>query len=302
MKRLVFITSCCLLVSGFSLAAHADGAKNTSKEFTLSAIEPAEALRPFDLQHMAFDVYAGGVHAVQASMTLDYREKGHYSMLFEAQTRGLLGTLAPWKGTFESKGWALKDGRRLPELHESVAIWRDEKEVKSYNYTKNGGFKNIVTLYTHKKPRTHVPDVELTKETTDALSATILVMEHVADGGKCEGERDVFDGKRRYTLVFKHSRFVMLEKTRYNAYSGLAAECTVEVKPVAGAWHKKPRGWLSIQEQGRERGMMPTVWLAQVTKNAVAVPVRVRVKTAYGTLFMHMTRYESGDTVLVPKD
>ena len=34
--------------------------------------------------------------------------------------------------------------------------------------------------------------------------------------------------------------------------------------------------------------------MAQVVPNAVVVPVRVRVKTAYGTLFMHLTHYESG--------
>lgn len=303
MKRLGFTTSCCILAFGFFASAQAADDQMAAVAFSMAAIEPAAAAsRPFDFQRMNFDVYAGGIHAVQANMDLDYREKGRYAMKFSAQTRGILGSLAPWEGTFESKGWALSNGRRVPQLHESIAMWRDEKEVKSYNYTKNGGFKDIVTLYTHKKPKTKVPDKALTKGTTDALSATILVMEQVSDGGKCEGERDVFDGKRRYTLIFKHSRFVMLEKTRYNAYSGLAVECTVEVKPVAGAWHKKPRGWLSIQEQGRKRGMMPTVWLAQVTENAVAVPVRVRVKTAYGTLFMHMTRYESGDTILTTKD
>lgn len=303
MKRLGFITSCCVFALGFAVPTQAADEHMAAVAFSMAAIEPAaSSSRDFDFQRVNFDVYAGGIHAVQASMDLDYREKGRYSMMFSAQTRGLLGTLAPWQGTFESKGWALKDGRRIPQLHESIAMWRNEKEVKSYNYTKNGGFQDIVTLYKHKKPKKKVPDEALTKGTTDALSATILVMEQVADGGKCEGERDVFDGKRRYTLIFKHSRFVELKKTRYNAYSGLAVECTAEVKPVAGAWHKKPRGWFSIQEQGRERGMMPTVWLAQVTKNAVAVPVRVRVKTAYGTLFMHMTRYESGDTILTTKD
>ncbi len=258
------------------------------------------AAHPYDYQKIDFDVYAGGFHAVNANMELDYRNKGHYSIVFDAETRGMLGSLAPWKGTFSSMGWT-NEGTLVPKLHESIALWRDEKEVKSYNYTKDGGFKNIVTLYKHKKPRTRVPKEELTKGTIDALSATVMIMEHISGGGKCEGETDIFDGKRRYKLVFTHNKFVTLKKSRYNAYSGAAAECTVEVKPIAGAWHKKPRGWLSIQEQGRERGLMPTVWFAQVAKNAVAVPVRVRVKTAYGTLFMHMTRYESGDIVLTTK-
>lgn len=251
---------------------------------------------------MNFDVFAGGIHAVKSDMTLDYTTPGRYSMFFTAETRGLLGSLAPWTGTFESKGWTIKGGKRVVELHESIAMWQGEKEVKTYHYSKDGGFQDIITSYNHKKPKTETPDELLTKDTTDALTATILVLEKISKGGKCEGYSEVFDGKRRYGMLFKHTQYVMLEASRYNAYSGPAAECTVEVKPIAGEWHKKPRGWLSIQEQGRERGMMPTVWIAQVKPGAVAVPVRVRVKTAYGTLFMHMTRYESGDTVLTLKE
>ena len=213
-------------------------------------------------------------------MTLDYRQKGRYTISFGAETRGFLGSVAPWQGTFETKGYAFKNGRRTPELHESIAIWRDEKEVKSYHYKKNGRFKNLVTLYKHKKPKKTIPDAKLTKGTTDALTATMLVMENITRGGNCEGQREVFDGKRRYSLIFRHLRVVTLEKTRYNVYSGPAVECSVEVKPIAGAWHKKPRGWMSIQEQGRQRGTMPTVWIAQVAENAVAVPVRVRVKNS----------------------
>lgn len=245
---------------------------------------------------MEYEVYAGGINAVQASMEMDFREKGRYSMVFGAKTQGLLGSLVPWEGTFESRGWALKGGERIPEKHESIAVWQGEHEVKTYSYDKDNGFQSLTTTFTGKKPKKENPDKELTEGTTDALTATILVMEHVSDGGLCDGSSEVFDGKRRYELIFRHQRFVQLESTRYNVYSGPAIECTVEVRPIAGKWYSKPRGWLSIQEQGRERGTMPTVWMAQVVPNAVVVPVRVRVKTAYGTLFMHLTKYDSGDT------
>lgn len=289
----------CIAVSGFALLAmmplmaYADDATPAPK----NANAPV-----FNFQSMHYDVYAGGVHAVKADMVLDYSESGRYSMVFGAETRGLLGSLAPWSGTFESSGWVLNGRKLVPQLHESIAVWRDEREVKTYKYDKDKGFQNITTTYVGKKPKIETPEAELTQGTTDALTATMMVMEHVSDGGKCEGESEIYDGKRRYKLIYRHQQFVMLEKTRYNAYSGPAAECTVEVQPVAGHWHKKPRGWLSIQEQGRERGTMPTVWFAQITPNAVVVPVRVRVKTAYGTLFMHMTKYESGDTILTPLD
>lgn len=274
----------CIASLSAALPAHAQGKQDTDQSVLL--------------QKMKYDVYTSGVHAVEADMSVDYTKPGRYAMVFNAATRGLLASFVPWTGSFAAYGWAFHDGRRLPELHESVSKWKDEEEVKSYHYGKDGSFKNIVTKITHKKDKTEVPDKALTAGTIDVLTATMKVMEKVSEGGKCEGRDEIFDGLRRYALVFRHQRFVMLQKSRYNAYSGPAAECTVEVVPVAGPWHKKPRGWLSIQEQGRARGMMPTVWIAQVKAGAVAVPVRVRVKTAYGTMFMHMTHYQSGDTVL----
>ncbi len=227
-------------------------------------------------------------------MEMDYRKKGHYSVGFDSSTHGFLGALVPWSGGFYSEGWVSRKRDIQPQTHKSVSVWKDEKEVKTYTYTKDGKFVDLVTLYDHKKPKRKVPDANLTKGTTDALAAALQVMEHVSDGNDCNGESTVFDGKRRFKMVFRHKGFVMLEKTRYNAYAGPAAECTMEVIPLEGKWHKKPRGWFSIQEQGREKGQLPTLWLAQVSENAVVVPVRIRVKTEYGTLFAHMTNYESG--------
>jgi len=90
-----------------------------------------------------------------------------------------------------------------------------------------------------------------------------LVMENYGKTGKCEGTSLVFDGKRSFEQKFVHEENVELTASKYNIYEGPAAKCTVEVVPKKGKWHSKPRGWLSIQEQGREKGTMPTVWLAE---------------------------------------
>lgn len=254
-----------------------------------------------NLQKVRYDVFASGFHVLDAKMEMNYVTKGRYEIGFTAKTHGFLGALVPWSGGFSSEGWVSRKRIIQPEKHESSSVWRGEKEVKTYTYTKDGKFVDLVTLYDHKKPRRKVPKEELTKDTTDALAAALQVMEHVSDGNDCEGESIVFDGKRRFKMVFRHKGFVKLEKTRYNAYEGPAAECTMEVVPIEGAWHKKPRGWFSIQEQGREKGQLPTLWLAQVSENAVVVPVRIRVKTEYGTLFAHMTNYESPNKKLKVK-
>ena len=254
-----------------------------------------------NLQLMTYDVYAGGFHVVEAQLKVDLSQKGRYDLSLDAHTRGFLANLAPWEGVFETQGWHAHQSSK-PERHRSTTIWRDEEEIKTYNYNKNGSFKSY-TIKEHDKPlETQDPAAELVQNSTDDLTATMSVMERIAAGGQCAGRDEIFDGKRRYRMIFNEEARLDLASSRYNVFQGSAVECTVEVQPVAGKWHDKPRGWMSIQEQGRARGTMPTVWMAQMAQGQPAVPVKIRVKTEYGVLFMHLTGYQSGDTVIALKD
>lgn len=248
---------------------------------------------------MVYEVYAGGIHAVQATLDMNIKPENRYSLELYAKTRGLLGKLAPWHGTFETHGWIMGDGERRPEQHKSTATWREETEVKDYAYTKSGAFKSLTITDHDKKPEVQDIAADITQDTTDALTATLVMLENYNENGTCTGESKVFDGKRSFTQSFEHQENVALTASKYNIYDGPAAECTVEVIPLKGEWHKKPRGWMSIQEQGRAKGTMPTVWVAQMEEDAPAIPVKIRVKTDYGTLFMHLAEYQNDGKIIV---
>ena len=251
------------------------------------------------VQTLIYDVYASGFHVVEAELVLNLSEKNRYGLFVEGGTRGILKKLAPWEGTFETKGWVLKEGKLQPELHKSVAIWRGEEDIKEYSYGKDGRFKSL-RIKDHDKPiEDRQTDDELTQGTIDVLSATLAMLQNIGDGHDCAGTSEIFDGKRRFEMIFNHEGTQDLIRSSYNLYEGPSTKCTVEVKPIAGKWHKKPRGWLSIQEQGRARGTMPTVWVGKVGESGAAIPVKVMVKTAYGTLFMHLVEYKNGEDYLV---
>lgn len=242
---------------------------------------------------MTYAVYAGGIHVVEASLDITYPKDDRYRIFLDAKTRGFLSTLAPWEGTFESAGWRLKGEPPLrPEMHESVAIWRGEPDTKEYRYTKEGGFVDLHVTEDNKPRKKEKIEDEVTQGTTDAFTAGLVVMEAVAKGGKCEGSSEVFDGKRRFEQIFKDKGTEGLTANDYNIYSGPSTKCTIEIKPVSGEWSKKPRGWLSIQEQGREKGTLPTVWMGKFSEDGPALPVKILVKTAYGTLVMHAVKYD----------
>ncbi|MCF8496215.1 MAG: DUF3108 domain-containing protein [Alphaproteobacteria bacterium] len=237
---------------------------------------------------MVYEVYAGGIHAVQAVLETDFSKPGRYDVVLRARTQGFLASLVPWTGSFESAGWLLAEGDYRPQTHKSTASWQGDLDQKEYSYSKDRAFLGLTVSEHGKPPHKEAVDDSLTQGTTDILAAALQAMHGVGKGGECAGESEVFDGKRRFLLVFKPQGHEMLKASSYNAYEGPAALCSVEVVPVAGEWHKKPRGWLSIQEQGRSRGMMPMIWVAQVVEAAPPLPVKIRVKTAYGTLFMHL--------------
>ncbi len=243
-------------------------------------------------QEMTYDVYAGGFHVVSAGLVVDLAGKNDYLLRLSAATHGIFAKLAPWHGVFQTEGWYSRAKEQpSPRIHFSDTTWRSEKELTEFLYNKDGSFKEYRVTNEKEKGKKERDDA-LTQQTTDVLSSTLKVMTAIAKGGKCEGSDEIFDGDRRYALVFGGSKKVEVPESRLNVYRGAATECSVEVKPIAGKWHEKPRGWMSIQEQGRSRGTMPTVWFARMAPGEPAIPVRIRVKTDYGTLFMQLTGYQ----------
>jgi hypothetical protein len=250
--------------------------------------QPAAAART-----LTYSVYAGGLNVVTAKIDLDDSAPGRYHVTLSAWTQGLLGKLVPWKGSFETEGWRLKDGDERPEIYKSSSVWHKKEEIKQFTYSRDGKFVGFKKSEAGKDTTPKTFDKKLADGTTDSLTATLLVMDKVGRGGKCEGSRDVFDGLRRFKLAFRDEGDEVLDKTNYNVYAGPAARCTVEVTPDGGVWHEKPRGWLSIQEQGRQKGSLPAVWMAKIGGSGPALPVKIRVVTDYGTLFMQLSDYQT---------
>jgi hypothetical protein len=237
---------------------------------------------------LTYDVYAGGIHAVNAKLTLK-KEKSRYDIILNAGTQGFLKKIANWSGRYVSKG-LIKSGKTYPTLHESSSTWKNKTEIKTFKYDGKGHFKSYKVVEEKVETSPKEIDFSLAKDTTDILSATLQTMLAIPQSKICSGKELVFDGDRNFRLTFSDTKIEKLTKSDYNIYDGQAISCKVEVKPEKGKWRKKPRGWLSIQEQGRKKGELPTIWFGQIEGQPdLYMPIKIRVKTDYGTLFMHLT-------------
>lgn len=237
---------------------------------------------------LTYAVYAGGIHAMDATLVINKTTK-KYDTRLSAGTQGFLKKLANWSGEFSTNG-LIKKGTPLPLIHKSASTWKEETETKTFKYNGAGKFLSYQVVEGGKDKTPKDLDKTLSLGTTDILSATFDLMTHLPTTKTCAGNSSIYDGDRTYRLVFEDTRTETLKKNDYNIYSGNTISCTVEVKPEKGKWRKKPRGWLSIQEQGRQKGALPTIWFGPLTPQSdYYVPVKIRVKTDYGTLFMHLT-------------
>jgi hypothetical protein len=266
--------------------------------FPTRATEQA-AIRPVTGQVAIYDVYASGVHVLEARLDLN-EAPGRYDLLFTAHTRGFLSALLPWTGQYEAKGWALGGTDYRPETFKSKTVWKDEIDGKEYRYTKDGGFQELFLTKEGKTEKAEI-DPKLAKNTIDDYTSALKVFARIAAEGKCEGEDAIFDEKRRYKQVFNRLENETISLTDYNVFNGEAVACTIEVIPDGGRWHKKPRGWMNVQEQGRRLGQLPKMWAAKMDEKGPAIPVKVLIKTDYGALVIHLAEYRNGDKILVSK-
>lgn len=238
-----------------------------------------------------YDVYAGGIHALQTRM--DYKENdGRYDVKVASETYGLLSKIVRWFATFKTEGWVTKSGYQ-PQLHISDTTSKGKHEINTYKYDKNGKFLSFTQIVDGKDETRKDLDPSIMAGTTDVISA-VFDMAAKAGQGSCAHQDMIFDSERSYRLEFRNSKKTNLNPTKYGSFSGEAVSCSVRVTPVGGKWHKKPRGWLKIQEQGIKNGFPPTIWMANISKDPElpTVPVRIMVKTDFGTFVAHLTSFK----------
>lgn len=260
------------------------------------------AAKAGDAYNLTYDVYAGGIHTLQTRMRVETGAQAYHTK-FEGETYGLLAKFVPWMGTFDTKGWMVNGGFR-PEIHISDTVTKDKREINTFTYAKDSGFKS----YSHVidgKDETEDLDLSITKGTVDVLTAALQMMDRIAASGKCGGDTLIFDGERSYRLMFRDQGSEKLTANQYNFYAGDAVKCTAQVQPLGGKWHKKPRGWLRVQEQSLAKGMLPTLWMAKLSDatNAPYFPVKAFVKSNYGAFIVNITSFrdQDGQLRIVPK-
>lgn len=250
---------------------------------------PASAGARLPALELHYDVY----YSLFRLITIASRtrvEPDVYSLESTMETVGLIGTLFPWRYRSEVHGRI--EGKRLrPDVFHSRSEFRDDVQQVSLLYNAAGPTVQVVNPFDmsvlgdgEERSREEVPP-ELQLGTIDPLTEIAALTHDLARGEGCSGKRRVFDGLRRYDIVYEDLGVGELEDSSYDDYSGRARVCRSRLEPIAGFW--KPK-----EEKGESLTGI-TAWLLPPIDGYAPVPVRLQVEGVRGTLQIHLTKAEA---------
>ncbi|MBD20576.1 MAG: hypothetical protein CMM37_06000 [Rhodospirillaceae bacterium] len=243
--------------------------------FLTSLIVNANDLKKIQLE---YEVYIGGLRAITANLHNAFSEKT-YDTTLNLQTEGITGKLFQWSFSAFSFG-EIKQNKVIPRKAGRDSTWRGKKRSARLTFGKDG--VPIVTLTPDPKMKIkeQIPSKKLV-HTRDLTGALVSHLFRAAATKSCVRSERIFDGKRRYNLIFEGQVEEQLKRDQYSPYGGPTLRCQFRMEKIAGFRPKASRyKWMS---DGSAR-----IWLARVFPNTMIVPIRLEADTTFGGLFIYL--------------
>lgn len=242
-----------------------------------------------------YDVFAGGLHVLTSVLEIHLADE-RYDARLGAELVGAPGWFVDWWAVVESGGKIDGDGLD-PAVYFSERMRRGETQKTVLDFADDGEIG--VTFEPERSDSDGLVPPELLSESLDPLSGLVSMLNTVTEGGACEATVPVFDGRRRYDLVFTDLGTDELRPSRRSSYSGEARRCRMNLEPVAGAFKDDDDDddfWAGKPEDERRRQL--DIWLAEPISGGPTLPVRMIGRSSIGAIVIHMRSVEvSADVV-----
>ena len=234
----------------------------------------------------AYQVHVGGLTALDGRAVLSL-DRDRYAVEVEAMTGGFVGQLLSWQSLLRSHGTVGRSGL-APSRHEVSSVWRGERRSVTLSYDGGSGVSVTAVPAPEKDGREPVPEA-LQRNTLDPMSAIVAVVQANGRGQGCTHTLPVYDGRRRYDMIFTDYGMQQLAPSAYSVFSGPARHCRVTYEPIAGYSRKPPSTWFGQNNANPTERRPVDVWFAPVTPDGPPIPVRVETDSPMGTVIAHLT-------------
>jgi hypothetical protein len=241
------------------------------------ALAPQALAQDASPERLRFAVYAAGLNVLDIvsdvtlgpqnyRIDLNFHTAGMFGALFHSDINSFVQGV--WNGAMPQPirfaSWGMVRG----EPRETIIDYHADQPVLT----------KLEPL--HEQDRDPVPSA-MQRNTVDTLSAMAMLVRAVATTGKCEGELTTFDGRRVLRITAHTAGLETLQSEGRSSFSGPALRCDFDGLQTAGFQHDESEAEL-------HRIHRSTAWLAKVSPEQPALPVRVMFETSY---FGHAIAY-----------
>jgi hypothetical protein len=267
---------------------------------TLGLAQPALAVAPLDAAKATafapmkarYEIYVGGVHLLDAEAVVDFGVRV-YHMSASAQTIGLWHKLFPWETKVTSVG-EHQNSAIQPSRHSAFSAWKYKPQTLLLSYDAAGKVSIDPASTDAPEPQDRLSD-EQVNPTLDPLSGVLQLLSSFHQGGTCDGQVAIFDGKRRFDLIAKDKGAVTLRANEIMSYAGPAQRCDVHFELLGG----KPKDMESrtfwMADKGKENRPPFTVWLAKLRPDLPPIPVKAETSSPFGYVMVYLKSWQASD-------
>ena len=229
-----------------------------------------------------FDAVVGIFNASEADFTYGV-EPAKYAVKSNICTKGVFDTIYPFSAKYATSG-KFNNGKMVTENYSYESQSRFNNRTKKVIYRDGIPLKSIST----KNGREKVKPIKIKDDvdnTTDLQSVMAAMAEQYTKTQSCKATKKVFDGKRRYNVIFEDLGQEELEKNEKSPYFGKAVKCSMYID--------------RLKEQGNDMLWRMTsdspvyFWIMNDEKTNVPFIARVKVEdTPLGKLTVYTTKIE----------
>lgn len=174
-----------------------------------------------------FNVQLGAFNASRCNFTYSITTS-NYEISSSVQTAGFFDTLYPFKAEYSTTG-KIKENKLETSSYRYQSQSRFNKRHKELIYDKNGKPIYRISSKNEKTKKVELDNSTNNKDTTDlqtVFAKLIIQYNHLKF---CDSRMQVFDGKRRFDVLFKDEGKEALPQTSASSFSGVATKCSMYI-------------------------------------------------------------------------
>jgi hypothetical protein len=259
-----------MILAGGAEVARAQGDSKAPAPDPAPAAPPTSGPSREKVLKLGYDAYVGGLNIF--AFTIDFALGGEsYSILGKGESRGIARLFWRWSTRLAAGGNLDAEGVR-PQLYNVDTFSTRRNLSMQLSFDENGKYtiRRTPPDTAHRAAKRKLP-ATVPETSIDPLSLSFRIARSVADGRGCNGTHFIFDGNRRYDLMFSDLGVSKLPYTPYSVFSGDARRCQFDMKRISG--FREPREFIRFWDE--DNLDPPRIWLARVVPEMPPVPVRL---------------------------